>query len=364
MKHPVVQVSTLSVMRMAGLVVAMTLLQSCGLIQDRSNEYLRAKQGKEIKVPQWYKQEEVRPRYPVPDIEANTALPSNFELPEPPDATAVLSSDPYLIETVEGQTWLHLYTSPGRVWPLLDYFWSEYELGIAAEDITKGYVVTEALDSREAHQSLIKELEASEENPLVVEGIAFQAKLGQGVRRNTAELQVRALRPDQVGEPGAKTWKATSQNPKLEKALLDQIGRFVTSDALDNRYSLLANDIGGESRVRLLKDPLGIPFLELELSFQRAWSEVEQALSSSGVIVSDRDRSERVFYISYLNEEEIDSWFSLSSSREAKRLEQNIALRFDSDDQGRILVRVERLNDEVDEQTLRELINLVFEHIA
>jgi len=349
---------------LSALVILTTVLTSgCGIIRDRSDDYLSAESGQELTIPPWYRSDEIRARYPVPELASARSLPKSFTLPEPPDATAVLSSDPYEIESVEDQTWLHLFTSPGKVWPLLDYFWAEYDIDVRSEDIPKGFVLTEALDDSEAHASLISELEDAESKPLVVPGIAFQARLGQGVRRNSAELQVRAIRPDQMDE-AEKGWFKSPQNPKLEQALLARIGDFVTADSIENRYSLLANDIGGESRVRLLEDVAGIPYLELELSFQRAWSEVGQALESSGVLVSDRDRSERVYYISYLDREEIDGWFTLNSVYESKRLEQNLALRLETDEEGRILVTVERLNPDVEEEKVKTLLNIVFEHIS
>ncbi|MDX1452237.1 MAG: hypothetical protein R3183_06745 [Oleiphilaceae bacterium] len=216
-------------------------LSACGVIQDRSNEYLQIEESNELVVPPWYRQDQVNARYPVPEITQKRALPEKFVLPEPPDGTAALGADPYLIETIAGQTWLHLYTSPGKVWPLLDFFWREYNIRPEFENISQGYVATGELDpSSELLSSIFDGAVPSKK-------LRLQAKLNQGVRRNNAELQVRLV---DAALPNA-SWQALSQYPIEETKILDAMGQFITSEQIENRYSLLANDIVGESLVRI-----------------------------------------------------------------------------------------------------------------
>ena len=245
-------------------------------------------------------------------------LSEKFQLPEPPNATAALNNAPYLIETVGEQTWLRLYTSPGKVWPLLDFFWSEHSIDIAYEDIPQGFLITAVVSDNEI---LSKALGADSTSLQGNDNLMFQAKLNQGVRRNTAELQIRA-----INSGLNKTWQSASENTSLESAMLSAIGEFVSSDTLQNRYSLLANDIGGESRISLLQDEAGYNYIELKLSFERAWSEIGKALASAEVIVSDLDRSEKTYYVSYLQEDDLTTWYSLSASGEEKRKERNFSL--------------------------------------
>lgn len=342
------------------LVLTLFNLVSCGIIKDRSTEYAKAEKGRDLVVPENLSVQKLRPRYPVPDIENSRSIPETYELPEPPNATAALDNDPFTVETVNDQTWLRLYTAPGRVWPLLDYFWSKHGINIAHEEIAKGFLVTEPFVDSVNSASLKTELLAST-NPInLADGIIFQAKLKQGIRRNTAELQIRALSAGGV----ANKWQRTSGNALLEKEMLALIGQYVTSDALDNRHSLLANDIGGESMVRLLKADSGEGYLELLFKFDRAWSEIKKALSSAEVLVADFDRSNGTYFISYIQEEDMTSWYDISASDVEKRQERNLSLKLEETEEGKTTVRVKILNPKFDLEKQEELLSLIFEHIS
>lgn len=348
------------------LVIAGALLNTlsaCSLISDRTSEYMLAERGKSISIPQGLDSSRVSPRYPIPDVSNQKSLPKSFVLPKPPDATAALSSEPYLIETVENSTWLQLFSEPGSVWPTLEQFWSTYDLEFQHEDVTQGFLVTQTLGDTAGSQTLIAELEDGPYQPLVIEGMAFQLKLSQGVRRNTTEIRVRGLLPGE-SEEASSQWQPETINPRLEKGMLDLIGNYVTAENLDDRHSLLANEIGQGARVRLAEDEAGIGYLAFDLSFQRAWNELGQALDAAEIVVAEKDRADKTYYISYLSEDELDSWFSFASTIDEQRLERNLALRFSVSDEGEILVHAELLNDEFEPELPRQLLNIVYEYIS
>jgi len=338
------------------------LLNACGLIQDRSTEYALAEAGNPISIPAPLLDAKINSRYPIPTVSNKRNLDQSYELPKPPNATAALKTAPYMIETVDGQTWLRLYTSPGKIWPLLDFFWADYGVKVAREEISEGFMVTEAFElNQSSKHSLVADLDKYMAEPIDVQGAAFQAKLVQGVRRNTAELQIRSLPRN---TPVATEWVSSAMVPGLEEGLLNLIGEFVTSDALQNRYSLLANDIGGESRVRLLKTDSGESYLQLNLSFQRAWNELSKALVAAGVIVSDIDVSERRYFVSYLSNDDITDWYRSDEQSEEKGKERNFSIILKQVSDDHVEVKVEILNDDLDPEKASELLSLVFEHIS
>jgi len=343
------------------LALSFLSVASCGIIADRSTEYADADKGRELVVPAAYSKQKLHPRYPIPEIENARSIPEKFELPEPPNATAALDNEPFIIETVNDQTWLRLYTAPGKVWPLLDFFLAEYGIKVAYEEIAKGFLVTEPFVSSQGDSSLKSDLEASNNVVSLVEGTVFQANLKQGIRRNTAELQLRALGANAVQ---ANEWQAASGNAQLEQTMLTLMGEYFTSDTLDNRHSLLANDIGGESRVRLLQDDTGEGYLELLLSFDRAWSEIKKALSSAEVLVSDFDRSVGTYFVSYLEEDDMSAWYDISTSEVETRKEKNISVHIEETEEGKTIVRVKILNPQFEVEKQEELVNLIFEHIS
>lgn len=354
----------LLVMRRIRLVVtlgsALFLLVGCGFIQDRSSEYIGAEVGKPIVIPEPYSDLKVGARYPIPVLENKRVLPDNFELPKPPNATAALHTEPFVVETVADQSWLRLYTSPGKVWPLLDFFWSDHGVDIESQEIQQGYVLTKPIDAATDVYSVIAR-SMSISTPL-----ALQAKLTQGVRRNTAELQVRFVDQGEY-QPGLEWQKPDAKNTEAQKEVLEMIGRFVTADELQDRYSLLANDIGGDSRVFLLEDETGQGYLKLKLGFQRTWSELGKALKSAEVLVSDLDQSEARYYISYLNEEALSTWFQTDEQKKLLQAERNFALvvtPVSGSENDEFEVRVEILSETADPETGAELLAVIFEHIS
>src|SRR5690606_19500060 len=110
----------------------LVLVSGCGMIGDRSGEYAAAQEGAPLKVPEPYTRESIRPLYPIPESSNRNVIRQGYQLPAPPDATAVVDDAPFRIETEaeEGATWLHLYTAPGRVWPVLDDFWRSHGLSV------------------------------------------------------------------------------------------------------------------------------------------------------------------------------------------------------------------------------------------
>ena len=39
--------------------------------------------------------------------------------------------------------------------------------------------------------------------------------------------------------------------------------------------------------------------IELDLSFDRAWSSVSKAMDAANIVLNDKNRSEGIFYVSY-----------------------------------------------------------------
>jgi uncharacterized lipoprotein len=349
--------------RLLVVFAVVSLIQGCSFIRDRSNEYKDAADSQAYKVPSELSSSKVRDKYPIADINNPKSISGDYVLPQPPDATAALSDAPYEIKSIEGNTWLELSMAPSKVWPLLDLFWQEYGLPTVHEKVDLGYFATDKLTDVADHQDFITDLESTEFEPIVIEGIGFQTRLTQGVRRNSSELEVRALWPNH-DQSKLHVWNTEPVNARLEKALLSLVGDYVTSEAAASRYSLNAVNIGDSSRVRLLQDEANLSYLALDLSFRRAWNEVRDALKSAGVVISDFDRTEGVYFIAYIDEEEINSWYTTESSLSELRKQQNIELRFFPDAEGVINVRAKMLTEVLEPESLRALIELVFEHIS
>lgn len=341
------------------LLLSIVLLSSCGLIQDRSSEYTKASSSPEITIPDGLSDINIQSQYPIPLISNKRPLAIDYELPKPPNATAVLDEAPYIIDEVNNQLWLRLYLAPGKVWPLLDAFWQEYQIDAISENIASGFVVTDLVGDSSKLQGAL--LEKTNET-YYLNNNYFQASLSQGIRRNTSEIKIRVL--DGAAGVIEKNWQKRSVSLQTERAVLSLIGDFITSDAQKNRYSMLANSIGGESRIQLLQNEDGQNFLLMSLSFQRAWNELSKALGSAKVIVSDKDIGAKSYYISYLNESEISQWYFSDDDISEKKLERNFLIRLEELENGSVKVEIEQLNESLDPKLKNDLLDLIFEHIS
>lgn len=341
-------------------------LQACGIVQDRSSEYIRASVAKPVVIPDGLSDEKIQTQYPIPVISNKRPLAYDYELPKPPNATAVLDEAPYVIEQLGDQTWLRVYSAPGKVWPLIDAFWREFGIEPAEENIASGFVVTNTLeDSSKLEQAVSGKLSASNEtqDAIVFENQYFQAKLSQGIRRNTSEIKLRILDSNQTIQAN-NVWQSNSQNPATEKAVLEVMGAFITSDEMQSRYSLLANAIGGESRIQLLQNDQGDNYLLINLPFQRAWGELGKALKAAGIVIADKDFSAKKYFISYLNESEISEWYFSDARINEMKSERNFSLTFEEMPEGGIKVEVQQLNEKSESSLKNEFLDLLFEHIS
>lgn len=335
-------------------------LSACGVIQDRSTDYLQASSSPIITFPEGLSDENVQVLYPVPDISNKRSLSKKYELPRPPNVTAAFEQAPYLVEELDGQVWLRVYTSPGRVWPMLDAFWRDKGITIAQENIANGYVVTQPLvDSSRLQQALGEKNMAT----FSLDDLYFQAQLTQGIRRNTSEIKLRVM-DSQSENASIDDWHIDAENIERGKAILTVLGEFISSDAMQNRHSLLANTIGGDSRVQLLQSEAGESYLLINLSFQRAWNELEKAMKAADILVSDKDLSAKKYFISYLNASEIKGWYLSESAIFEKRNERNFSLTLEELPQGGIKVEVEQLNEALAPAVKKDLLDLVYEHIS
>lgn len=341
----------------------MVTLEGCGLIQDRSGEYATADPGQRLTVPVELSDLKIGSRYPIPEVTSQTKVSvEGYELPRPPSTTTALSVEPYLVETVGDQTWLSLYSSPGKIWPLLDFYWQENGVTVAKQFIQQGYVSTDMITASSPIFELIQN-----DVPTALGSYAIQAKLTQGVKRNSTEIQVRLVASNSDKTLSDASWLELESQAKVEAALLESIGRFISSDELRNRQSLLANDISGEPKVFLRDEVEGGKYLHLKLSYLRALNEIGKALEASDVLLSDTDQTEGKYFVSYLSEDELDSWLSTEANRAEKRLERNLEVsvkEVEYESEKIIEVRVKSLNDEFDTETEDDLLTIIYEHIS
>lgn len=287
------------------------LLGGCGVIRDRSNDYVKTAAGHPIKTTPWDNSASIKPAYPVPPMDRPPLVVAedfDFQIPRPPDLAANVLDVDLLVEEVDGQTWLLVNQVPGRVWADVSAFLNQKGLDVEQDNPLRGLMQTGAADfSRKASEWL----NLSPDNA-TMSRTHILTFLQPGVRRATTEVQFRVIRKPASAEAQAlMAWPEKPVQPEMEKQLLGQLADFLRTRDDSKSFSRLALQIPADPKVKLMTDAQGEHYVVLKVGFARAWSEVTRAVAESGLVTADINRSEGLWLLDARNEDEKDTgWFN------------------------------------------------------
>lgn len=340
---------------MAGALM-LGLLSGCGIIHDRSNEYRDAPTGKGVKVPDWQTREHIQPAYPIRETQTGDQVATGeFEIPNPPDMTSEILDQNYVIEELNGQIWLLVNEVPGRVWPMVSSYLTDRGLGVARDNPQIGLLQTEVADFSSRARNL---LDITNENPDKL--TVVQSRISPGVRRKTTEIQFRVSKVD--GRPdGMLQWPSETSDAKEERMLLSDLGDFLKQREDTKSYSRAALNIPSAPKVKMVAGQSSDPHIEMDLSFDRAWSEVTRSLSEAQVPVVDIDRSAGQFYVDFRTEEERESgWFNWFADPDKPEYTYLVSIRKEGDV---VNLRTKTAPDYNGDDRSARLLSTLFEHL-
>ena len=142
------------------------------------------------------------------------------------------------------------------------------------------------------------------------------------------ERELHVLQMQQTGR--ATEWPKKSDDPAQAAEMLQAIAQFLADSADSAPVSMIAEQgISAGGKILLLEAPEGYTYLRLELPYDRAWASLGRALEKSSFEITDRDRSNGVYYARFQGEAaaEDDGWWSqLWTDDEAKALTNQVFL--------------------------------------
>lgn len=148
--------------------------------------------------------------------------------------------------------------------------------------------------------------------------------------------------------------------------MLRTLAQFIANSAEAAPVSMVAEQgISAGGRITLQEGTGGEPYLQLQLPFDRAWASLGRSLEKSTFEVTDRDRSQGVYYTVFLGPQagEEDGWFDWlwDSEEEHPQAGQRFVVSMeDGGDAGvKIYLRAQDQNAELalrDQQALLSLI--------
>ena len=269
-----------------------------GMFPDTSDDYKNAREQAPIQVPEGKETAQLEEIYPIPPVQDEALLEGEFEVPRPTPLMAGAGEDVVRIQSLGDESWALIAVAPGQLWPQVRSFRTSAGIGVGRVDAQAGLIETGWL-----------ELEGQ------TMASRFRFRIEQGVQRGSSELHV--LQMHQAGD--VTEWPALSDDTAQEQEMLRAVSQFIANSADSAPVSMLADRaMSAEGKLTLEDAPGGGSMLRLGLPFTRAWASVGKALEDSRFEITDRDRSEGLYYARFLGEaaDEDGGWFSWMFSDE------------------------------------------------
>ncbi|MDO8438363.1 MAG: outer membrane protein assembly factor BamC [Nitrosomonadaceae bacterium] len=205
------------------------------------------------------------------------------------------------IERAGTQRWLVVKGEPETVWPIVKEFWQELGFIINVETPAAGVMETDWAENRaNIPQDIIRSILSKVLDSLYSTGQRdkFRTRLERG-EAGTTEIYISHRGMDEVLEGNTRTvWQPRPADQSLEAEMLARLMmRFGVEEA--RARTAVASLGGGQERARIDRERGGV--LTLNEAFDRSWRRVGLALDRVGFTVEDRDRSEGIYFVRYVN---------------------------------------------------------------
>ena len=214
------------------------------------------------------------------------------------------------IERSGQQRWLSTSMTPEQLWPLVRDFWQESGFIIDSENPETGIMETDWAENRaKLPQDFIRRAVGSLLDSLYSTGERdkFRTRLERvpgGTEIYVTHRGMVEVYQDKV-EKDATIWQPRPSDPELEVEFLRRLMVSLGADTeqADAAAAAARDGAARASAIRLEQGPDGGALLTVPDGFERAWRRVGLALDRGGFAVEDRDRSNGVYFVRYIDPE-------------------------------------------------------------
>lgn len=303
--------------RITGVLACAALLSACTgniLPESKKIDYKSAGKLPSLEVPPDLTQPTRDDRYAVPDISPKgSATYSEYAGERKAGTTAstaptVLPNvDKMRIERAGTQRWLVAGGTPEQLWPQIKEFWQETGFIVDLEVPEAGVMETDWAENRaKLPQDIIRSTIGKVFDSLysTAERDKFRTRIEKGAEPGTTEIYIshRGMYEVYVTEGKEQTrWQPRPAEPELEAEMLRRL--MVRLGVEEQRAKTLLAADKQPDRARLARAADGAGTLTIQETFDRAWRRVGLALDRVGFTVEDRDRSQGMYYVRYIDPE-------------------------------------------------------------
>lgn len=370
------------------LMLAVPLALSACSITDEINErtsidYKSAGKLPRLDVPPDLVAPQGDERFAIPDRGDRTfsGYQSARAEQRPQEATAVLPAVKGMrIERAGSQRWLVVDQPADRIWPAVKEFWQEAGFVLESESPATGIMETEWAENRaKIPQDIVRRTigRLFESVYSTAERDKFRTRFERTAQGGT-EIYISHRGMEEVfvseRERERTVWQPRDTDPELEAEFLRRLMVRLGADA-ERAASAVATASPAASAVPRVVTGGDADLLELPEGFDRAWRRIGLALDRGGFTVEDRDRSQGVYFVRYIDPELeptgserglLSRVFSRGPSKPASA--QQYRIRVDGNDSAaRVSVLAKdgaALTSELDRKTARKILSLLRTQLA
>jgi outer membrane protein assembly factor BamC len=210
------------------------------------------------------------------------------------------------IEREGNQRWLAVGLPPDQLWPQLQAFWKERGFTLAVDQPELGVMETDWAENRaKIPQDVIRSTIGK-----VFEGAystGERDKFRTRVERTAAGSEVYLTHRGMVevysgADKETTVWQPRAADPQLEAEMLQRmmVKLGVQEDQARTAPAPAPGTANVATRARIVQGQPGAT-LQVDDNFDRAWRRVGLALDRSGFTVEDRDRTQGLYYVRYVD---------------------------------------------------------------
>jgi outer membrane protein assembly factor BamC len=297
-------------------VLAFTGLAGCSsidsLLEGNRVNYKSAGKAPSLEVPPDLTQLQRENRFAIPEANRGTATASGYNLQQTTAAPSTVSSvapkvtPDIRIERAGNQRWLVVNKSPEALWLQIKDFWQESGFLISLESPQTGLMETDWAENRaKIPQDFIRNIlgKALDSAYSTGERDKFRTRLERG-QDGTTEIYIshRGAQEVLVGQQKDGTmWTPRPADPELEAEFLSRLmARLGVEES--RAKTTVASVAAQPARAKLVKGGNG-GYVEVDEGFERAWRRVGLALDRVGFTVEDRDRTQGLYFVRYVDQD-------------------------------------------------------------
>jgi outer membrane protein assembly factor BamC len=266
----------------------------CGSLglRDRSNDYLLAEETEPMFIPGEISNATVGQIYPIPEIsETNNDLTS-FEVPRPQPASVNTFEQLVKIQSFDERRWVLINISPSELWPRLRNVLNRNRVPSARAEGSSGIIDTVWVSFNSDEESSHR----------------FRFSIAPGIQIESTEVSV-IHNQTARGEEALAAWPIVSDSDQRELDMLTLIANDLAGATDFASVSLLAQDIGGASKVEIVTPEVADPYVLMKLGYDRSWASVLYSSDRGGFTIVDKDRTAGMIFVSYTEESPEDDGF-------------------------------------------------------